>query len=101
MIVKHTLAVRRIPLSCIKSMVVRHIANTKLYRSKDTCTVFINPKSNMHTSELWYCGFKSSKQNAYKGDVVTVHFDNHENTLADSCKFTWNASTISNKVENM
>ena len=52
----------------------------------------------MHTSELCYRGLKSSKDIYTRRDVVTVYFDDHDNTLAGGNKFTYNAYS---KVANI
>ena len=96
MVVRHTLAVRCISLSCIKPMVVRCIANTESnilaivkYQSILMCQACI-------TSELCYC-VKENK--CAQGGVYLLYIlIDHDNTLAGRGKFTCNASTIPNEV---
>ena len=45
----------------------------------------------MHASELCYCGLNQTKEMFAKKGMVAVHFDDHDNTLAGSGKFTYNA----------
>ena len=44
---------------------------------------------------------KSTRRNVCKEGKVTVHFNNHENILAGSSKFTYNAYNCSYKVANI
>ena len=52
----------------------------------------------MHTSELCYRGLNQAKEIYTRRGMVTVHFDDHDNTLAGGSKFTYNAY---NKLANI
>ena len=51
----------------------------------------------MHASELCYCGLNQAEEMYTRRGMVTVQFNDGDNTLAGSGKFTYKA-TISNKL---
>ena len=64
----------------------------RLCRSKCTCNSIY--KSSIHTSELCYRGLLSCKEIYARRGVVTVHFDDCDNTLADVANLPTTPITI-------
>ena len=76
MVVKHTLAVRRISISCIKPMVGRHIRSIRLLQNlmylhniKETLYIKHTLHINCATMD------KNKHINVCKGGIVTVYFN--------------------------
>ena len=56
----------------------------------------------MHIPELCYCALKIKQKEMYaRRSMVTVYFNDSDNTLVGSGQFTYNAYNHSSKVANI